>query len=116
MIIKLQIILGIIIISMILIICNMVRKKSIDLRYALGWMVLGAVMLVLDIFPNLIISLAKLAGISVPSNMVFLVGFLLAIIVIYSLTVALSHLSLKVKKLTQEMALLRADMESKGKE
>ena len=108
---RLQIVIGIIVTVLLLYVINMVRKKRVDMRYALGWMFLGVIILVLDIFPQVFFWIAKLAGIEVPSNMLFFIGFLLLVIVAYALTVAVSHLSLKVKKLTQELALLREEME-----
>lgn len=108
---RLQIVIGIIILAMFLFVANMVRKKKIDLRYALSWLCLAVIILILDIFPQIVFALAGLIGISVPSNMVFFVGFVFVVILIYILTVSVSHLSLKVKRLTQELALLREEME-----
>ena len=108
---RLQIVIGLIVLAMFLFIANMVRKKKIDLRYALSWLCLAVIILVLDIFPKIVFSFAGLIGISVPSNMVFFVGFIFVVVLIYSLTVSVSHLSVKVKRLTQELALLREEME-----
>lgn len=108
---RLQIVIGFIVLAMILCIANMVRKKKIDLRYALSWLCLAVIILLLDIFPQIVFGFAELIGISVPSNMVFFVGFIFVVILIYSVTVSVSRLSLKVKRLTQELALLREEME-----
>ena len=108
---RLQIVIGIIVLAMIFFIANMVRKKKIDLRYALSWLCLAVIILLLDIFPQIVFAFADLIGISVPSNMVFFVGFIFVVILIYSVTVSVSRLSLKVKRLTQELALLREEME-----
>ena len=108
---RLQIVVGVIAVLALLFISNMVRKKTIDLRYALSWMCLAVVILILDIFPEIVFGIASLMGINVPSNMIFFVGFLLLIVMIYSLTVMVSRLSAKTKRLTQELALLREEME-----
>ena len=112
---RLQISIAVILLLMIFIIANMVRKKKIDLRYALSWIFLVFLLFVLDIFPQVIFALAHLVGIKTPSNMVFFVGFILTVVMIYSLAVSVSHLSAKTKRLTQEMALLRKEMEEKIK-
>ena len=109
--IKLQIIIGIIIVGMLLLVANMVRKKKIDLRYALSWMCLAIVLLILDIFPQIMEWAADVIGIETPSNMLFFFGFLLLVIIIYSLTASVSRLSNKTKRLTQELALLREELE-----
>ncbi|MBE5940971.1 MAG: DUF2304 domain-containing protein [Lachnospiraceae bacterium] len=108
---RLQIFIGIMVVAMLLAIANMVRKGKIDLRYALGWMGFAVFLLVLDIFPEIVFWFAELIGISIPANMLFLIGVILAIVMIYSLTVSVSNLSMKVKRLTQELALLRAELE-----
>lgn len=108
---RLQIFIAVIIVIMLLYIANMVRKKKIDLRYALSWICLAILLLVLDIFPQIVFWFAELLGIATPSNMVFFIGVIVAIVMIYSLTVAVSRLSIKVKRLTQELALLREEME-----
>ena len=109
--IRLQIVIGVIIVGMLFIIANMVRKKKIDLRYALSWICLAVLLLILDIFPHIMEKLAELIGIKTPSNMVFFLGFILLVIVIYSLTASVSRLSNKTKRLTQELALLREELE-----
>ncbi len=108
---RLQIFVGIIIVFFLLLIANMVRKKKIELKYSLRWMVLCVLALILDIFPQLLYGCARMVGITLPSNMVFFVAIVLLISVIYSLATSVSHLSTKVKRLTQELALLREEVE-----
>ena len=51
---RLQIIIAVIIVFALCVIVNMIRKKRLELRYALAWLVVGGVILVLDCFPKLI--------------------------------------------------------------
>lgn len=111
---RLQIIIGIIIFLLLLFIINMVRNKKVDLRYALSWMFLAVILLLLDVFPQIVYIIAELVGIETPSNMVFFFGFLFVVILVYSLTVSVSRLSIKTKRLTQEIALLRKELERKN--
>ncbi len=108
---RLQICIAVIIIVLFIAIVNMIRREKIDLRYALSWMVLCFVALILDAFPGILEWMADALGIALPSNMVFIVAILLLTITIYSLTASVSRLSAKNKRLTQEMALLREEME-----
>lgn len=107
---RLQIIVGVIIIIAIFMIANMVLKKKLDLRYALIWLLAGVVVLILDIFPSLLNWGAKLLGIGLPVNMLFFLGFIFSLVIIFSLTLSLSKLSHKVKCLTQELALLEKEL------
>ena len=48
-------------------------------------------------------------GIHTPVNMLFLLGFMLLLVVVFSLTVAVSKQEEEIKKLAQELALLKKD-------
>lgn len=88
-------------------ILNMVRKKRIDLRYALGWLLLCLLLLALDAFPQIIYMVARFLGIASPINMLFFLAFIFVTILIFGLTVSVSRLSAKMKKLAQELALAK---------
>lgn len=108
---RLQIVIGIVAVFALLFILNMVRKKKIDLKHALSWVFFAVIVLILDIFPQILFGIAELMGVTVPSNMIFLVGFILLIVIIYSLSVVVSKLAAQAKRLTQEIALLREEIE-----
>lgn len=103
---RLQIIVGVLLVAAILALCNMVRKKKLDLKYALVWLLVGCVVLVFDLFPQLLDAVTRALGVGIPVNMLFFLGFVFSLVIIFSLTLAISHLSDRVKKLTQELALL----------
>lgn len=103
--IRIQVIIAIAIVLALCVIVNMIRKKALELRYALAWLLVGLGTLILDLFPGLMTGLAKFMGIAVPSNMLFFLGFCFALIIIFVLTVAVSRMSIRIKNLTQEMAL-----------
>ena len=94
---------------------NMIRKKKVDLRYALPWIIMGCIMLVLDVFPQLLGKMATLLGFELPINMLFFLGVCLALAILFMQTVAISNLSEKVKKLTQEEALMNKTVDDKIK-
>ena len=50
---RIQIIIAIVIIIALFVIVNMIRKKALELRYALTWLGVGAIVLVLDVFPGI---------------------------------------------------------------
>ena len=91
-------------------IINMVRRQRINFRYALGWLLVDICILVLDIWPVLLDKIAWVIGIASPVNMLFFFGFILAVIIIFSLTMSVSRLSEKVRRLSQEIAIIRKDV------
>ena len=109
---RLQIIVGVLIVLSILVIANMVRKRKLELKYALVWFLVGAVVLVFDIFPQLLGTVTRWMGIDLAVNMLFFLGFVFSLLIIFTLTVAVSKLSEKVKRLTQEVALLEEKIET----
>lgn len=111
--IKTQILVAVVVIVALVTLVDMIRKNKLELKYALLWFVLGIGILAFGCFPVLTELLARLTGVSMPINLLFFVGFCFSLIIIFSLTVAISRLSNRVKKLTQEMALLRMNLQEK---
>ena len=103
--IRIQIIIGVIVIFALCIIVNMIREKKLELRYALAWLGVGIEILVLDCFPQVITWLAIKVGIASPINMLFFLGFCFSLVIIFILTVAVSRSSIRIKQLAQELAL-----------
>lgn len=108
--IKLQILIIVVIILAMLYIVNHVRKKSIDFKYALLWLFVCMCVLILTAFPKLLVIISSALGIASPVNMLFFFGFCLSIVIIFTLSIALSSLNDKVKKMAQEIAIIRKDM------
>lgn len=110
---RLQIIILICMVLATIYIVNLIRKKRMDFRYALGWMFIILCISVLTIWPSLLDKLAGVLGIASPMNMLFFFGFIFAVMVIFSLSMTISHLADRVKKLSQEIAIIRKDMYDK---
>lgn len=103
---KFRLIMAAILLIGFVIIINMVRKKSLDLRYALIWLALIAMILVIVIVPGLLGVITHFLGIYDAMNMVFFMGFVFLIVITFFLTAALSRNSNRIKALTQQVALL----------
>lgn len=102
---KIQLIVGFIVVIALSIIVNMIRRKRLELRYALAWLLVGISILILDCFPQLITWLSVKAGVASPINMLFFLGFCFSLMIIFVLTVAVSRMSIRIKELAQELAL-----------
>ena len=66
MMIRVQILVGILLAIMLIYIISMIRREKIDLRYALPWIILCLVIGVIDLFPETLEWLARLCGMRVP--------------------------------------------------
>ena len=112
--IKIQIIIAAGVFIALTVIINMIRRKNLELRHALTWLVVGVSVLVLDCFPNLIAWISKQIGIASPVNMLFFFGFCFSLVIIFTLTVAMSRMSIRIKQLAQEVALYKKESIEKG--
>lgn len=86
-------------------IVNLIRKRSLELKYALTWLFLGGALLVVVLIPGILDVISSALGIYNPMNMVFFLGFLFSLVVIFSLTMALSRNSNRVRSMAQRIAL-----------
>ncbi len=112
---KIQIIVAALVVLALLFIANMVRKETLDIRFALSWLTVGGVVLVLDLFPGIMNYLVHLLGIELPVNMMFFFGFCFTLLLLFSLTVKVSRQAEQLKRLTQEIALLEERMENQNR-
>jgi hypothetical protein len=87
-------------------IVELLRRRRLRERHAVWWIVAGLVALVLAVFPWLLVELSTLLGINVPTNL----GFFLAIILLFLVSVAqsgeLTQLESKTRVLAENVALL----------
>ena len=113
---RLQIIIAVILLVAFGILVNMIRKRKIELKYALAWLLVDIAVLVLDIFPGIIKGIANAVGIASPMNLLFFAGFCFSLILIFVLTCAVSGMSVQIKNLTQEIALAQKEREERDKQ
>ena len=86
-------------------ILGLIKKNKLELKYALSWLFLELGILIITLIPNLLNVISKVLGIYNEINMLFFLGFVFIILVIFSLTMSLSRNSERVRKMAQEIAL-----------
>ena len=86
---------------------NRTRRYKLELKYALVWIFFSAAGVIVSIFPQIFFFIARVMGIEVPVNAVFLLAVSAIFLTLYSLTVSLSNHSRKLRTLTQEMGLMQ---------
>ncbi len=82
------------------------KKKKVDIRYILSWMLLIFVLFILTLLPNTLEILTLALGITLPINMLFFFGSVLMLVIIYSLTISVTKLNDEVKELAQKLAII----------
>ena len=102
---KLQIFTLALLFAAILFLYSRMHTGCIAVKYTLPWIVLIIVMAIITVFPELIYETAAFLGVETPSNMLYYIGTLLMLVIIYNLTVTVSRQSKQIAKITQEMGL-----------
>ena len=98
----------------IILIC--VRQKKLQEAYAMLWLMIGIIMLVLAIVPNVLRWISKLIGIVYPPATLFLLLLCGMIVILFQYSLLLSRNQEKISRLTQEIALLKNELEKLKKE
>ncbi|NLV35935.1 MAG: DUF2304 domain-containing protein [Clostridiaceae bacterium] len=104
----------IMIISSLLFLCYiilMLRNKKIELKFTLSWLLTGICFLLFAIFPDLLRLLSNLLHIVEPVNTLFLFIIFLMVLIIFTLTIALSRNARRVKTLTQEIGIIKLELD-----
>lgn len=103
---KLQILLIIAILLYFFAIYQLLRKNQLILKYALTWLLTGMILIMMALFPGIIRWGAEVLGVYSDVNFLFLSIVASMLMIVMSLTVIISKISLKNRRLTQKQALL----------
>ncbi len=63
-------------------------------------------MFILSVFPDIVTVMGTLIGIATPVNTVFLFAGMFMILIIFTLTIIVSHMNNRIYRMVQEQALL----------
>lgn len=102
----LQIFLTVCVLVFLAVIVYYLAKKRLNLKYSLVWLGAGVGMLVFAIFPQLAEVIGGWVGIAAPVNTVFLFAGMFMLLIIFTLTIIVSHMNNRIYRLTQMQAIL----------
>lgn len=88
------------------IVLHLLNRGVLAVKYAILWLICGAGLLAVALFPYLIYVVRDLLDMVMPSNVVFLIMFGFVLLLLLSHSIAVSELSEKSKRQTQTIALL----------
>jgi hypothetical protein len=89
----------------------LIRTQRLHLRESLIWLLTTIAAMVITAFPQLLAWGARKVGIQVPANALFGSGLLYLAVNVLAMTIAVSRNTTTSRRLTQECALLRAQLE-----
>ena len=101
------------------IIFTLLKRGLMSVKYSLLWLLLAVALVIAAAFPYVIYVLRDILSIEMPVNLVFLLMFCFVLVVLLSLSIAITQLAEKCKRLTQANAILEKrvrDLEEKNRE
>lgn len=101
-------------VGMVLAVLIMLRSSKLREKYAILWLVVGGVTIILGIFPGLLDWAAGLVGIKVPANLLFALSIVLLVGVGLHVSRELTVLEEETRTLAEEVAILRQSVDSLG--
>jgi len=111
MLIELRISILIIIAALLVFFITLLRKQKLNLKYCLVWVFSLLGVAVFCIFPGLLDSISNVLGIAVPVFALFLICIAFLACICISLTIVVSRLSDRLRKLSQNIAILERESE-----
>lgn len=93
---------------------ELIRRRKIEERYALLWLLLGGVMALFSFSPGLLERLSRLLQVHYAPSLLFLMGLLFSFAFILHLTIVMSRMHRRMVRLAQEVAILKEELEETG--
>jgi hypothetical protein len=97
--------------AVLVLVINLVRKRQLQERYALLWILAGLGLTLAPLFINQIDQVAYALGFAYPPALLLMVAVIGLLLIIFQLSLTLSRNSDQLKIMSQELGLLRHDME-----
>ncbi|MCP8967993.1 DUF2304 domain-containing protein [Ectobacillus ponti] len=93
-----------------------VHKKQLDMRFSLFWIFACVAMMLLSINESVVNNAAKWLNVYYAPSLLFLVGFIFVLLLIFHLTRIITKLDHRLTRLTQRYALLEAQQKEEDEE
>ena len=88
----------------------LVRRDHLHGPYALWWLLMAGITLILGTWPRLIDRVAEFAGINYPPALLIVVGLCLILIRLLQLDIERSRQERQIRRLTQKLAILEEEI------
>lgn len=89
----------------------MLLARKLREKYAAMWLVIGFAVLILGVFPQLLLWLTEVLGVQVPANLLFSLAIVLLLGVTLHLSWELSQAEDEIRRVAEEAAIGRAEVE-----
>jgi hypothetical protein len=90
---------------------GLIRQRKLREEYALLWLGASLLLIIVSLWRGLLETAARIAGVAYPPSVLFLAAIVLGFLLAMHFSVSLSRLANQNKRLTQEVALLKHQLE-----
>lgn len=110
---KVQVLSMVLSLALVLIVLHLIRKRYLREQDSLLWLLCCVIVFVFSLSTELLERTAMLLGVQYAPSLLFLVGIMLCLLLILHITVIVSRLAERVIRLTQELGLVRHELEKR---
>ncbi|GAB1353527.1 DUF2304 domain-containing protein [Erysipelotrichia bacterium] len=93
---------------------ELIRRQKIKEAYALLWLIFGSIFILLSFWKSGLDYFAGIFGIYYPPALLFLILIVAVILILVSYSAVISSQNDKIRALTQEIALMKVELEKLG--
>jgi len=93
------------------VIIELLRRRQLREKYSVLWLLVGTGVASLTLFPGVLEWLSRVAGVAVPANLLFFAALVLLLSVSVHLSWEISRLEDETRKLAEDVAILRLELE-----
>lgn len=108
---SLKIALIIIVLIYLFCITKAVKRKNMRIGYLIFWSIIGVMLIIALLIPNLVENISNLLGFEMPINMIFSAAIFVILYLIFNLTILISKLQNRNVVLIQEVSMLKKRVE-----
>lgn len=98
-------------VAVLVIILALLLKRQLREKYATMWLLIGLMLLIISVFPGLLVAMTHVLGVEVPANLIFALSIVLLVGVALHLSWELSRAEDEIRRLAEEVAIVRADLD-----
>ena len=97
-----------------LVVLELVRRRRLQERYSMLWLVTCLALIVIAAVPGLLDRISSAVGIIYPPNALFVAAFGFVLLVLLNFSIAVSRLSEQTSRLAQRFAMLEEQVRRSG--
>ena len=102
--------------ALLILIIRLVQKGRLDIAYSWLWLTIGACTIIVAVRYDFITRISALIGSLTNSTTVFMLGFFVVLLMCLQFSLVISAHRRQLKKLTQELAIMQAELDKTNKQ